>query len=206
MGRKIVDAPDGRSSLNSIKFRRTRLPVKNCFHIRPCTPLHFGRYIDRSHQPESLMPVSAAQDAGVQHSAHRIKSTPPPGPGAAGCSGGMAEGKGFRRLHRRIISVRSAAPNSPRIQKITLMRIIPSKTGAHPVRTKAKATGSCFAREVRISTEQLHKAVMLKHVDRLQRPVMPREVEIAIHVATILPVRRKAANAFIDRAFLDPQA
>ncbi len=47
---------------------------------------------------------------------------------------------------------------------------------------------------------------MLKHVDRLQRPVMSREVEVAVHIATVLPVWREPPYTFIDSAFLDPKA
>ena len=56
-----------------------------------------------------------------------------------------------------------------------------------------------------ISAEQLHKAVVLKHLDRLQRPVVSREVEIAVNIAPVLPVGREAAHPFIDSAFLDPE-
>jgi hypothetical protein len=52
----------------------------------------------------------------------------------------------------------------------------------------------------------LDKAVVLEHVNCLQRPVMSREVEVAVHVTTVLPVCREAAYTFIDSAFLDPKA
>ncbi len=48
--------------------------------------------------------------------------------------------------------------------------------------------------------------MVLEHVDCLQRPIMSREVEVAVHVAAVLPVWREPAHAFVDRAFLDPKA
>src|ERR1700730_14990737 len=47
--------------------------------------------------------------------------------------------------------------------------------------------------------------MVLEHVNCLQRPVVSREVEVAIHIATVLPVCREAAYAFVDGAFLDPK-
>ena len=46
---------------------------------------------------------------------------------------------------------------------------------------------------------------MLEHVDRLQRPVVPRKVEVPVYIAPVLPISRKPPHALVDRAFLDPK-
>src|SRR5580658_4931906 len=48
--------------------------------------------------------------------------------------------------------------------------------------------------------------MVLEHVNRLQRPIVSREMEIAVHIAAIFPIRRKPAHPFINRALLDPKA
>ena len=47
--------------------------------------------------------------------------------------------------------------------------------------------------------------MVLEHVNRLQRPIVSRKVEVSIYIAAVLPVWRKAAHALIDGAFLDPK-
>jgi hypothetical protein len=47
--------------------------------------------------------------------------------------------------------------------------------------------------------------MVLEHVNCLQRPVVSREVEVAINIATVLPVGREASYALVDGAFLDPK-
>lgn len=86
------------------------------------------------------------------------------------------------------------------------MQIIPCKTRAHAVRTVAEMAGCCFACQIGICAEQLDKAVVLQHVNCLQRPVMSREVEVAVHIATVLPVWREPAHTLINSALLDPKA
>jgi hypothetical protein len=48
--------------------------------------------------------------------------------------------------------------------------------------------------------------MVLEHMNCLQRPVVSREVEVAIYIATVLPVWREPAHTFVDGAFLDPKA
>src|SRR5713101_5685212 len=70
----------------------------------------------------------------------------------------------------------------------------------------AKMTGCRFASQVGICAEQLDEAMVLEHVNCLQRPVVSREVEVAIHIATVLPVGREPSHPLVDGAFLDPKA
>jgi hypothetical protein len=67
-------------------------------------------------------------------------------------------------------------------------------------------TGCRFASQVGICAEQLDEAMVLEHMNCLQRPVVSREVEVAIYIATVLPVWREPAHTFVDGAFLDPKA
>src|ERR1700692_1063150 len=83
--------------------------------------------------------------------------------------------------------------------------MIPRKAGAHTIRAVAEITSRRLTRKIGIGTEELDKAVVLQHLYRLQRPIMPREVKISINVTTVLPVLREPANALVDRAFLDPK-
>src|SRR5208282_8572 len=204
MRREIIDAPNWRAALDAVQFRCARLPLEHSFHVRLRTPLHFGSHVRRLHQSESLMPVRAAQDARIQHSSHHLERIPAPRPRASGRARSMAEGEGFRRLQRSIVSIIPSAPRSPGTQEFRWVHIIPRKTCAHAVGTMPDVARRRLARQVGIRTEQLNKTVVLEHVDCLQRPVVPCEVEVAVHIAAVPPVWRKPAYSFIDRAFLDP--
>ena len=65
--------------------------------------------------------------------------------------------------------------------------------------------GYCFTSQIGVSAEQLYKAVVLEHVDCLQRPIVSCEVEVTIHISAVLPVRRKSAHTLVDRALLNPK-
>jgi len=65
--------------------------------------------------------------------------------------------------------------------------------------------GCRFASQVGICAEQLDEAMVLEHVNCFQRPVVSREVKVAIHIATVLPVRREPSYSLVDGAFLDPK-
>ncbi len=107
---EIVDAPHWGTPFDAVQFRGASLPVHYGLDVRPRAPLHFGGYIRRLHQPESHVPVSAAQNAGVQHPTHRVESIPPPRPRASGRARSMTERKSFRRLEWGVISIRSSPP------------------------------------------------------------------------------------------------
>src|SRR5258708_18350274 len=118
----------------------------------------------------------------------------------------MTERESFSRLEWGIVSVDSPAPSSSRTQELRLVQIIPGKARAHAVRTMAEMTGCRFASQVGICAEQLDEAMVLEHVNCLQRPVVSREVEVAVHVATVLPVGPEPSYSLVDGAFLDPKA
>src|ERR1700722_10395129 len=86
------------------------------------------------------------------------------------------------------------------------MQIVPRKAGAHAIRPLTEMTGRRFSSQICISAEQLHKTVMLQHMDGFQCPIMPREMEVAIHIAAVFPIRRKPPHTLVDCTFLDPQA
>jgi len=46
---------------------------------------------------------------------------------------------------------------------------------------------------------------MLQRVNRLQRPIVSREVKVSVDIAAIFPVGREAAHPLINGAFLDPE-
>ena len=86
------------------------------------------------------------------------------------------------------------------------MQIIPGKTRAHAVRAMTEMTGCGFTSQVGVCAEQLDEAMVLEHVNCLQRPVVSREVKVAIHIAPVLPVWREPSYPLVDGAFLDPKA
>src|SRR5260370_2231662 len=98
MRREIVDASHWRAAFDAVQFRRARLPIEYSFHVWPCAPLHFGGHVCRLCQAEGLMPVGAAQDAGIQHPTHCIESVPAPGPRASSCSRSITEWESLGRL------------------------------------------------------------------------------------------------------------
>src|SRR6266404_6094112 len=203
---KIINAPHWGAPFDTVQFRGARLPIEHRVDVRSGAPFHFGGHVRRLHQSESLMPVRAAEDAGIQHPTHYIESIATPRPRASGRSRRMTEREGFSRLEWGVVSIRSPTPSSPRTQEFRLVQIIPGKTRAHAVRAMAEMTGCRFASQVGICAEQLDEAMVLEHVNCLQRPVVSREVEVAIHIATVLPIGREPSYSLVDGAFLDPKA
>src|SRR5258708_37589113 len=118
----------------------------------------------------------------------------------------MTKRESVSPLEWGVVSIRSCTPSSPRTKEFSLVQIIPGKTRAHAVRAMTEMAGCGFASQVGIGAEQLDEAMVLEHVNCLQRPVVSCEVEVAVHVATVLPVGREPSYSLVDGAFLDPKA
>src|SRR3981189_2303158 len=161
---EVVNAPHWGAAFDAVQFRGARLPIEHRVDVRSGAPFHLGGHIRRLHQSESLMPVRAAQDAGIQHPAHHIESIAAPRPCAARCSRRMAKSESDSPLEWGVVSIGSSAPSSPRTQKFRLVQIIPGKTRAHAVRAMTEMTGCRFASQVGICAEQLAQATVLEHL------------------------------------------
>src|ERR1700730_7840570 len=203
---EVVNASHGGAPFDTVQFRGARLPIEHRVDVRSGAPFHFGGHRRRLHESESLMPVRAAQDAGIQHSTNHIQSIATPRPRAPRRSRRMTERESFSRLEWGVVSISSSAAHSPRTKEFSLVQVVPCKTRAHAVRAMTEMTGCRFASQVGICTEQLDEAMMLEHVNCLQRPVVSREVKVAIHIATVLPVGREPSYPLVYGAFLDPKA
>src|SRR4029077_16810861 len=66
--------------------------------------------------------------------------------------------------------------------------------------------GRRFTCQVGVCAEQLDEAMVWEHVNCLQRPVVSREVEVAIQRGTVLPGGREPSPPLVDGEFLDPKA
>jgi len=47
--------------------------------------------------------------------------------------------------------------------------------------------------------------MMLEHVNCLQRPVMPSEMEVPVDISAVLPICGETSDPFVNGAFFDPE-
>src|SRR6266478_2042578 len=100
---KIINAPHWGAPFDTVQFRGARLPIEHRVDVRSGAPFHFGGHVRRLHQSESLMPVRAAQDAGIQHPTNHIESIATPRPRASRRTGRMAERESLSRSEGSVV-------------------------------------------------------------------------------------------------------
>jgi hypothetical protein len=157
---------------------RPLLPSADRVHIPLAASPRLRRQIHPPRQPERHVPVRRPQNANVQQPSHGIERRPPERPGPT-------------RRPRRPISI----PAPPRPMPV---QMAPRKTRHQPVRPM-------LASHIRIAAKQLHEIVMLKLMNRFERPIPPSHVKIRVDPRPVLPIRGKPLDRDVQNILFVPQ-